>query len=57
MPQGQFIRIHDSTADHRYLVLPQRPKGTENWSEKELKELVTRDSMIGATVPLVSEKW
>ena len=41
------IRVHDSTADLRYLVLPQRPEGTENWGEEELASIVTRDSMIG----------
>jgi nitrile hydratase alpha subunit len=43
------IRVHDSTADVRYLVLPQRPAGTEGLSEAELARLVTRDSMIGVT--------
>jgi nitrile hydratase alpha subunit len=41
------VRVHDSTADIRYLVLPLRPKGTEGLSEAELARLVTRDSMIG----------
>jgi nitrile hydratase subunit alpha len=41
------VRVHDSTADIRYLVLPLRPKGTEGLSETELAKLVTRDSMIG----------
>jgi nitrile hydratase subunit alpha len=41
------LRVHDSTADMRYLVLPERPAGTEGWSEERLAELVTRDSMIG----------
>ena len=41
------IRVHDSTADIRYLVLPLRPAGTENWSAEQLAKLVTRDSMIG----------
>jgi nitrile hydratase subunit alpha len=41
------VRVHDSTADIRYLVLPLRPKGTEGLSEAELAKLVTRDSMIG----------
>ena len=53
LPQDQMIRVHDSTADHRYLVLPQRPKGTENWSEEELRQIVTRDSMLGVTSPVV----
>ena len=41
------VRVHDSTADIRYIVLPQRPAGTENLSAAELEKLVTRDSMIG----------
>lgn len=41
------VRVWDSTADLRYLVLPERPAGTENWSEEELAKLVTRDTMIG----------
>jgi len=43
------LRVHDSTADMRYLVLPERPDGTEGWSEERLAQLVTRDSMIGVT--------
>jgi nitrile hydratase len=45
------IRVHDSTADMRYLVLPMRPAGTEGWSEERLASIVTRDSMIGVAVP------
>ena len=41
------IRVWDTTADTRYMVLPERPKGTEGWSEERLAALVTRDSMIG----------
>lgn len=41
------VRVHDSTADMRYLVLPMRPDGTSGWSEQQLAALVTRDSMIG----------
>ena len=41
------VRVHDSTADMRYLVLPQRPRGTEGMSERQLAKLVTRDSLIG----------
>lgn len=44
------IRVHDSTADMRYLVLPMRPAGTEGWSEEKLASLVTRDSMVGVAV-------
>lgn len=47
------IRVHDSTADMRYLVLPMRPAGTEGWDEKRLAGIVTRDSMIGVAVPKI----
>ena len=45
------IKVWDSTAEIRYLVLPMRPKGTENMNESELAELVTRNSMIGTGLP------
>lgn len=45
------VRVHDSTADMRYLVLPARPSGTEGWSEAQLSSIVTRDCMIGVAVP------
>lgn len=41
------VRVHDSNADMRYLVVPKRPRGTDEWTEAQLAELVTRDSMIG----------
>lgn len=44
------IRVHDSTADMRYLVIPMRPEGTEGLSEEALAALVTRDSMVGVTI-------
>jgi nitrile hydratase len=47
VPADVEVRVWDSTADLRYLVLPERPAGTERLSEQELAELVTRDSMIG----------
>lgn len=50
LPNDTEIRVHDSTADMRYLVLPIRPEGTEAMSAAELEKLVTRDSMIGVTV-------
>jgi nitrile hydratase subunit alpha len=46
------VRVHDSTADIRYLVIPRRPEGTESMTEDELAGLVTRDSMIGVAQPL-----
>lgn len=48
IPDGQDVRVHDSTAELRYLVLPMRPAGTGGWSEERLAALVSRDSMIGA---------
>ena len=45
------VRVHDSTADMRYLVLPARPSGTEGWSEEQLAAIVTRDCMIGVAEP------
>ncbi|MCC7016545.1 MAG: nitrile hydratase subunit alpha [Rhodospirillales bacterium] len=50
LPEDVAIRVHDSTADLRYLVLPMRPKGTERMGEDALAGLVTRDSMIGVAV-------
>jgi nitrile hydratase len=47
LPADKEIRVWDSTAEVRYLVIPERPAGTEGWSEDELAGLVTRDSMIG----------
>lgn len=46
------LRVHDSTAEQRYLVLPLRPDGTDGWSQDQLAALVTRDSMIGTGRPL-----
>jgi nitrile hydratase len=47
------LRVHDSTADMRYLVLPACPAGTEGWSEERLASIVTRDCMIGVAIPKV----
>jgi nitrile hydratase len=47
VPEDVEVRVWDSTAELRYLVLPERPAGTEGWSEDELAEIVTRDAMIG----------
>ena len=50
LPEGTTVRVHDSTADMRYIVVPMRPEGTESMSEQQLADLVTRDSMIGTGV-------
>ena len=47
LPEEVDIRVHDSTADMRYMVLPLRPRGTDGWNEERLAALVTRDSLIG----------
>jgi len=47
LPKETEVRVWDSTAEIRYLVIPQRPEGTDGWSEERLASLVTRDSMIG----------
>jgi nitrile hydratase len=47
LPEDTEIQVWDSTSEMRYLVLPQRPEGTEGWSEEELIKLVTRNSMVG----------
>ena len=50
LPDCITVRVHDNTADMRYLVLPRRPDGTEGMSQEELAKLVTRDSMIGVAI-------
>lgn len=52
---GVEIRVWDSSAEVRYLVLPARPPGTEDWSEQQLASLVTRDTMIGTAIVNVPE--
>ena len=51
LPKDTEIRVWDSTAETRFIVLPMRPSGTEGWSEERLASLVTRDSMIGTGLP------
>jgi nitrile hydratase len=53
LPPDVEVRVWDSTAEVRYLVLPMRPDATEGWSEEQLAEIVTRDCMIGTAVPRV----
>jgi nitrile hydratase len=55
LPAGTRIRVHDSTSELRYLVIPLRPAGTEGWDEERLAGLVTRDSMIGTGLALSPE--
>jgi nitrile hydratase len=51
LPAGTEIRVWDSTAETRFMVVPQRPAGTDGWSEERLAGLVTRDCMIGTGLP------
>ncbi len=54
LPDDVTVRVHDSNADMRYVVIPMRPAGTEGWSEEQLAGLLTRDTLVGVTVPCVS---
>jgi nitrile hydratase len=53
LPEGVEIRVRDSSADIRYMVVPERPAGTDGWDEERLAGLVTRDTMIGVAKPVV----
>jgi nitrile hydratase subunit alpha len=55
LPDDVILRVHDSTADMRYMVLPRRPDGTEGWGEEALAAIVTRDCMLGAAVPQATD--
>ena len=56
LPESTRIRVWDSTAEVRYLVIPMRPAGTDDWSEERLADLVTRNSMIGTGLALSPEQ-
>jgi nitrile hydratase len=56
LPEATRIRVWDSTAEVRYLVIPMRPAGTDGWSEERLADLVTRNSMIGTGLALSPEQ-
>ena len=51
LPDSVRLRTHDSNADMRYLVLPERPAGTDGWSQEQLADIVTRDCMVGVAFP------
>ena len=53
LPDTVTVRVHDSNADMRYVVIPMRPAGTEGWTESELADILTRDTLVGVTVPQV----
>ena len=56
IPPSTEVRVHDSTADLRYIVLPERPAGTDQWTTDQLEQIVTRDCMIGTAVPVVHQQ-
>ncbi len=56
VPPHVEVRVWDSNAEIRYLVLPMRPEGTESWSEERLAAIVSRDSMVGTAVPRVEAR-
>jgi nitrile hydratase len=53
LPDDTVIRVHDSNADMRYLVVPMQPEGTEDWPHEKLEKLITRDMLVGVTLPEV----
>ncbi len=53
LPDDIEVRVVDSTADYRWMVLPQRPAGTEGWDETRLAAIVTRDALVGVALPRV----
>lgn len=54
LPEGTEVRVVDSTADFRWMVLPERPAGTEGWSAESLAALVGRDVLVGTKLPLAA---
>jgi len=51
LPESVAIRVHDSNADMRYVVVPLRPAGTEGWTEEQLASILTRDTLVGVALP------
>lgn len=55
IPEDTVLRVHDSTADMRYVVIPMRPEGTENWPEADLEAILSRDDLVGVTLPALPD--
>ena len=51
LPEGVEVRVEDSNQKHRFMVMPMRPDGTDGWTEDQLAEIITRDSLIGVALP------
>lgn len=55
LPDDVEVRVHDSTANMRYLVVPMRPDGTEDWTEEELAGIISRDALVGVAIPALGK--
>ena len=53
LPDSVTVRVHDSNADMRYVVIPMRPPETQGWTEEQLADILSRDTLVGVTVPRV----
>jgi nitrile hydratase len=53
LPESVAVRVHDSNADMRYVVVPMRPRQTDGWSEERLARILTRDALVGVSIPLI----
>ena len=53
IPDNVTIRTHDSNADMRYIVIPMRPENTTGWTEEKLEKIISRDSLVGVTIPSI----
>lgn len=53
LPDSVTVRVHDSNADMRYVVVPMRPRQTDGWSEERLAQILTRDALVGVSIPLI----
>ena len=53
LPENVTVRVHDSNADMRYVVVPMRPRQTEGWNEERLARILTRDALVGVSIPLI----
>jgi len=53
LPENVTVRVHDSNADMRYVVVPMRPRQTEGWDEERLARILTRDALVGVSIPLI----
>jgi len=54
IPEDVEIRVHDSNQKTRFMVLPMKPEGIENWTEEQLLQIITRDCMIGVALPKIT---